>query len=259
MLVSIIMPTYNCGKFIAQAIDSVLAQTITDWELVIVDDCSGDNTAEIIQEYRMKDCRIQCHFLDHNCGPAAARTQAIQHASGKYVAFLDSDDIWHPLKLEKQIAYMEEIGADLSATAYRKMNVDGYLLPTVCYPPRKMDYVSCIRNGDPIGNLTVMYNQERLGKFEVPPIRKRCDFALWLQILKRTPYCYGLQENLAFYRYGRADSVSSNKLDLIRYHWQLYREIEGHGLLRSSFELSCWVFAKCSGIGMKRVGEPIAE
>lgn len=257
MLVSIIMPTYNCAEFIAQSIDSVLAQTLTDWELQIVDDCSEDHTAQIIRDYQSRDSRIHYHCLGKNSGPAAARTEAIRYASGKYVAFLDSDDLWHPQKLEKQLAFMQRVGADFCATAYQQMRVDGTLLPTVCYPPEKMNYGYCIRHSNPIGNLTVIYNQEKLGKFEVPPIRKRNDFALWLRILQKTPYCYGLQDNLAVYRLGRTGSVSSNKLEQAKYHWQLYRRIEGHSFLRASFEMGCWAFVKGTGIGLKRVEEPI--
>lgn len=255
MLVSVIMPTYNCGKYIAQSIESVLAQTVTDWELLIVDDCSTDNTAEIVAAYAQTHPNIRYSCLAQNGGPAAARTEALRNACGKYVAFLDSDDLWLPEKLAKQIAFMRETGADFSATAYRQMDADGQPLPTVCYPPKKTTYGGCIRRSNPIGNLTVMYDQEKLGRFEVPPIKKRNDFALWLQILKKTKYCYGMQENLATYRLGRQGSVSHNKLAQAKFHWQLYRHIEGHGLLRSAFEMVCWAFVKGTGIGLKRVKE----
>ncbi len=253
MLVSVIMPTYNCGAYIAQSIESVLAQTVTDWELQIVDDCSTDNTAEILKPYLEQYSNIHYYCLEKNGGPAAARTEAMKRAQGKYLAFLDSDDLWTPEKLEKQIAFMERTGAKMSATAYEQMDADGNLLHVRITPPKKVSYRSCIRLSNPIGNLTVMYDQEALGRFEVPPIRKRNDFALWLQILKKTDYCYGMEESLAVYRLGRAGSVSHNKLSQAKYHWQLYHEIEGHSFIRSLYEVGCWAFVKGTGLGINKV------
>ena len=254
-LVSVIMPTYNCGKFITKSIDSVIAQTVTDWEIEIVDDCSTDDTVDIIKPYLEKYPNIHYFCLPQNGGPAAARTEAIKRATGKYCAFLDSDDLWNPDKLEKQIAFMEKTGAKFSCAAYGQMNEDGENLHVVMVPPSKTDYKKCIRLSNPIGNLTVMYDQEALGKFEVPPIRKRNDFALWLQILKKTEYCYGMEEVLGTYRLGRSGSVSHNKLAQAKFHWQLYHEIEKHNIFRSSYELFCWAFVKGTGIGLdKRKG-----
>lgn len=250
VLVSVIMPTYNCGKYIAESIDSVIAQTITDWELQIVDDCSTDNTTEVLKPYFEQYPNIHYSCLPHNGGPAAARTEALRRAAGKYCAFLDSDDLWLPDKLEKQLGFMEKNGALFSCTAYCQMDVEGNLLDTIIAPPPKTSYKKCIRLSNPIGNLTAIFDQEKLGKFEVPMIRKRNDFALWLQILKKTDYCYGLDEVLSIYRLGRAGSVSHNKLAQAKYHWQLYHEIEGHGLLRSTYEMGCWVFVKGTGIGL---------
>ena len=255
VLVSVIMPTYNCGKFIADSVESVIEQTVTDWEIQIVDDCSTDNTVEVLKPYLEKYPNIHYSCLATNSGPAVARTEAIKNAAGKYCAFLDSDDLWSPDKLEKQIAFMNETGAKFSCTAYSQMDADGNDLHTVMVPPKKISYEKCICLSNPIGNLTAMYDQEALGKFEVPPIRKRNDFALWLQILKKTEYCYGMEEVLGRYRLGRAGSVSHNKLAQAEFHWQLYHEIEGHSLLRSAFEMGCWAFVKGTGIGLdKRKG-----
>ena len=252
MLVSVIMPTYNCGRYIEESIRSVQAQTMTDWELQIVDDASTDNTREVLAPYLEADPRIHYECLSANQGPAAARTEALKRASGRYAAFLDSDDIWYPDKLEKQIAFMEAKGVPFSCTAYRLMSADGEDRHTALFPPEKVDYKRCIRLSNPIGNLTVMYDQEALGRFEVPPIRKRNDFALWLQVLKKTPYCAGMPEVLAAYRQGREGSVSRNKLAQARYHWQLYHEIEGHGALRSACEVLCWAVVKTTGVGVTR-------
>lgn len=252
MLVSVIMPTYNCGKYILQSLDSVIAQTIKDWEVQIVDDCSTDNTAEVLKPYLEKYPNIHYYVLKHNSGPAAARTEAIKRATGKYIAFLDSDDLWKPDKLEKQIAFMEKTGAKFSATGYNWMNENGDDLHTALIPPPKTDYKRMILLSNPIGNLSVMYDQETLGKFEVPQIKKRNDFALWLKILKKTKYCYGMEEILGTYRIGRTDSISNNKLRQVRYHWQLYHKIERHNVVRSVFEILCWAFVKGTGIGLNK-------
>ena len=250
--VSVIMPTYNCGKYIAASVESVLHQTVGDWELEIVDDCSTDNTEEVLKPYLESDSRIHFFRLPQNGGPSVARTEAMRRSTGRYIAFLDSDDLWDSNKLEKQLAYMEATDAPFSCTGYRIMDVNGNDLHTAAIPPQKTNYRKCIMLSNPIGNLTVMVNQEKLGKFEVPYIRKRNDFALWLQILKKTKYCYGMEDVLATYRLGREGSVSSNKLKQAGYHWQLYHEIEKHGLVRSACEVGCWAFVKGTGIGLKK-------
>lgn len=250
-LVSVIMPTYNCGAYIADSVRSVIAQTVTDWELQIVDDCSTDDTRAIVEQLAAQEPRIHYRCLAQNGGPAAARTEALRRASGQYIAFLDSDDLWTPDKLEKQIAFMEKTGAKFSATAYDQMDEGGRALPTVCLPPHRTDYRKMLRLSNPIGNSTVMYDQSALGKFEVPPIRKRNDFALWLKILKKTPVCAGMDDMLTHYRV-RTDSISSNKLAQAKYHWQLYRDIEGLGLLKSLFYVGCWAFVKGTGLGLRR-------
>ena len=252
VLVSVIMPTYNCGKYITSSIESVINQTMNDWELQIVDDCSSDNTYEIIKPYLDKYSNIHYYCLDTNSGPDVARTEAIKRATGKYCAFLDSDDLWLPSKLEKQIKYMEENNILFSCTAYRQMDANGNDLHTVVTPPKKTDYQKCIWLGNPIGNLTVIYNQEALGKFVVPRIKKRNDFALWLQVLKKTDYCYGMEEVLSVYRLGRSGSVSNNKPKQIKYHWQLYHVIEKHNAIRSIVEIMSWAFVKVTGAGYRK-------
>lgn len=252
MLVSVIMPSYNCGKYIAQSIDSVIAQTVTDWEIQIVDDCSTDNTAEVLKSYLEKESNIHYCRLSQNQGPAAARTEAIRRATGKYIAFLDSDDLWMPDKLEKQIAFMEKNDAVFSATGYRLMDESGKDLHTAIIPPKKTDYKKMLRLSNPIGNMSVMYDQEILGKFEVPPIKKRNDFALWLKILKKTEYCLGMEEVLGIYRTGRSESVSANKLSQAGFHWHLYHEIEGHNTIQSLYELGCWAWVKGTGMDIDK-------
>lgn len=250
-LVSIIIPTYNCARYIASTIDSVLSQTMDDWEIQIVDDCSTDNTLDVLRPYLEQYPQIHYIRLNENGGPAVARTEAIRRSEGKYIAFLDSDDIWLPEKLERQISFMKENHVEFSCTAYSQMDEEGKPIPLICYPPEKADYSKMLRLNNPIGNLTVVYDQETLGKYEVPPIKKRNDFALWLKILHDTKYCYGMQEKLACYRV-RTNSVSSNKAALAKYHWELYRKIEKLDIFRSLFYLCCWAVVKGTGLGLKR-------
>ena len=251
MKVSVIMPTYNCAKFIGASLDSVIAQTMTDWEVQIVDDCSTDDTCAVLRPYLEQYPQIHYYCLPQNGGPAAARTEALKRAAGKYIAFLDSDDLWAPDKLEKQIAFMERENVPFSCTAYEQMDENCESLHVLCIPPRRTSYNKMLRLSNPIGNLTVMYDQEKLGRYAVPPIKKRNDFALWLRILRDTPYCAGMEENLGRYRI-RTNSVSSNKLGQAKYHWQLYREIEQLSMVKSCWAMLCWAFVKGTGIGLHK-------
>ncbi len=241
-LVSIITPTYNCAKFIARTIDSVQAQTYQNWEMIIVDDRSQDNTREIVEEYMKNDPRIQYHLLEVNSGAAVARTTAMQLAKGVYMAFLDSDDIWMPDKLERQITWMNDNGYAFSCTSYEQIDEDDNLLNRTIKTIKKTDYNRLLLDC-PVGNSTVMYDVEKMGKFEVPNIRKRNDDALWLQMLKKEKYIWGMPDVLMKYRI-RQNSISSNKLKVIKYHWILYREIEHLSVFRSAFHIGYWCFLK---------------
>lgn len=234
-LVSIIMPTYNCAKFIGETIKSVIAQTYSNFELIIVDDCSKDNTKDVVNSF--DDERIKYHRLEKNSGAAVARTTAMNMAKGKYMAFLDSDDLWMENKLEHQLKFMKDNNYNITCTAYEQVNENGESLNRFIKTKKKVDYNRILLDC-PVGNSTVMYNVEALGKFEVPNIRKRNDDALWLQMLKKEKYIYGMDEVLAKYRI-RSNSISSNKLSLIKYHWQLYRDIEHLSVVRSVFHI-CW-------------------
>ena len=247
-LVSAIIPTYNNANFIIDSINSAINQTTKDLEIIVVDDCSTDNTEEILLPYTKQYPFLHYYRLKTNCGPAIARTEAIRLAKGKYCAFLDADDLWDNNKLEHQIGYMEKNSISFACTGYRLMDQNGILTNKTILPPQKIDYNLCVRFGNPIGNLTAVYNQELLGKYAIPNIRKRNDFALWLQILKDTKYCYGMNEVLATYRHGRKGSVSSNKLKLLKYHWQLYHDIEKHNSFKSLYEIFIWGVIKTFGI-----------
>lgn len=238
MKVSIITPTYNCARFIGETIESVINQTYTNWEMIIVDDCSKDNTEEVVKQYSQSDKRIKYIKLEQNSGAAIARNKAMELATGKYMAFLDSDDIWTNDKIDKQIKFMEENNYNIACTKYEQIDEIGQSLNKVIKVKNKVDYNGVLLTC-PVGNSTVMYNVEKLGKFEVPNIRKRNDDALWLQMLKKEKYIYGMNDVLMRYRI-RSNSISSNKIDLVKYHWYLYREIENLSILRSTFHICCW-------------------
>jgi glycosyltransferase involved in cell wall biosynthesis len=241
-LVSIITPLYNSEKFIEETIQSVLNQTYSNWEMIIVNDCSTDNGVDILKKYSEKDNRIKLIQLIKNGGGAVARNRAIEEAKGKYIAFLDSDDLWKPEKLEKQIKFMKENSYSFTFTKYQQMNENGEKLEKYIEVPKTLNYKQALLK-NPIGCLTVIYDSEKLGKVYLPLIRKRQDYALWLKILKSGVTGYGLNENLAYYRL-RENSISSNKVDLIKYQWKLYREIEKLNIFESIFYLSCVVFQK---------------
>ncbi len=251
-LVSIIMPTYNCASFIKESVESVLAQDYTAWELIIVDDCSKDNTREVLAPYLTKYPNIHYTCLEKNSGPAAARSAALKQAQGHYVAFLDSDDLWMPDKLSKQLRFMEQTGAVFCATGYAQIYEDGKPAKIALIPPQKTDYKKMLRLSCPVGNSTVMYDRRALGNQQVPPIKKRNDFALWLQILHTAPACYGMPDILTKYRL-RSQSVSRNKLKLLPYHWQLYRHIEKLSVLQSVWYILCWAWIKGTGVGIEKV------
>lgn len=239
-LVSIIMPNYNCDLFIEKSITSVLFQTYENWELIVVDDCSSDDSVEIIERFIVTDKRIRLIKLSENSGPAIARNKAIEEAEGRYIAFLDSDDLWAPDKLSKQISFMQEKDAALSFTGYHiveEMTGKSIGLMSV---PSSIDYYTLLKQNI-MGCLTVVYDSEKLGKVYMPNIVKRQDFALWLKILKKVPYAYGLNEPLAYYRV-RTSSVSSNKILASTYNWKLYREVEKLPLYKAIYYFGWYTY-----------------
>lgn len=240
------MPAYNCADYISESIKSVQNQSYRNWELIVADDNSTDGTVDTVRSMAADDNRIHLLETDINLGPAAARNRAINAAQGDYIAFLDSDDIWYPDKLSRQISFMEQMGMgyDFTYTAYEKINERGEHMGVVISAPKSVNYSSMLYQGDPIGNLTVVYNAEKLGKFYVPDIKKRNDFALWLKIMHDCDRAYGLDEVLASYRV-RAGSVSSTrKSKLIKYYWELYRDIERLSNIKSSAAIASLVFFK---------------
>lgn len=236
-LVSIIMPTYNCEKYIRETIETVKSQTYVNWELIIIDDCSKDNTKQVVEEFCKGDDRIKYKRMNTNQGAAMARNAGIEMAQGEYMAFLDSDDLWYKDKLEKQLKFMQDNNYNFTCTSYEKIDEKSQLLNKIFKAKKRANYNRILLDC-PVGNSTVMYNVEKLGKFEVPNIRKGNDDALWLKILKEEEYIYGLEEVLMKYRV-RSNSVSSNKLQLVKYYWYKYRKIEHLSIPRSVFHI-CW-------------------
>jgi teichuronic acid biosynthesis glycosyltransferase TuaG len=241
-LVSIITPSYKSEKFISETIESVLAQTYSNWEMIIVDDLSPDNSNVIIEEYIKKDSRIKLIKLENNSGPAIARNRAIEEGYGRYIAFLDADDLWSSEKLEKQIAFMNEKKCNLSYTSYATMNESGELLTNVIKAIGKLDYKELLKSNK-IGCLSVIYDTKIIGKVYMPLMKKRQDYALWLRILKKIDYAYGMDEVLGAYRVV-PNSVSSKKIDLLQYNYELFRRHEKFSVLKSLYYLGWNIYIK---------------
>lgn len=232
MLVSIVTPLYNASNWLEKTVESVLSQTLTDWEMLIVDDCSTDNSFELACRLSKKDERIKVFQLEKNAGAAVARNKAISEAKGRYIAFLDSDDLWVPQKLEKQLAFMKENNIAFSYSPYDKIDEKGQVFDTVTVPKRlcysellKTNYVGC---------LTAVYDTQKLEKVFMPMTTKREDFATWLLILKKIPYAYSTNKNLGQYRV-YSNQSSAKKLKMAKENWYLYRRIEGFSILKSSY------------------------
>lgn len=231
-LVSVITPVFNGARFIRETLDSVCAQTHADWELICVDDCSSDNSCEIVQSYADKDSRIRLIRLEVNSGAAVARNAAIEAARGRYIAFLDSDDIWLPYKLEVQLEYMQTNNVPFCYSAYARIDEHNKVICTVGVP-QQVSYQGMLKTSV-IGCLTAVYDTQFFGKVAMPLTRKRQDFGLWLQLLKRIDFARGIPDVLALYRVSPG-SMSANKLDAARYTWNIYRNVEGFGLWRSFY------------------------
>lgn len=226
-LVSIIMPSYNSGGTISDAIESVISQTYSDWELIIIDDCSSDLTLSIVNSYG--DSRIRVISMESNSGtPVKPRNSGIYHATGDFISFLDSDDIWFPNKLEIQLSEMQSKGYLVSHSSYNRIDVNGIFLKSV-YAPTFVDFNKLL-HGNCIGNLTGIYNSNVLGKFYQKDIGHE-DFLMWLQILSKSP-SLGISQPLAAYRVVNS-SVSSNKFKAIKWHYNILK----HEIKLSSFNV----------------------
>lgn len=229
-LVSVIMPSYNTASYIADSIGSVLAQTYQNWELIIVDDCSTDNTDEVVAPF-LADVRIRYLKNETNSGAAVSRNRALREARGKWIAFLDSDDLWLPEKLDKQLRFMEERGYRFTYTDYR-IQLNGSWQPFVMTGPDVVGR-SKMRDYCYFSTITVMYDREYIGAVQIEPIRKNNDYAMWLQIIKKTP-CYRLPECLSFYIKHDGSVSSGSKFKLIRHLYIMWRVAEHRSVVASA-------------------------
>jgi teichuronic acid biosynthesis glycosyltransferase TuaG len=235
-LVSVVTPLYKAEGWIAGCIESVRAQSLSDWEMVVVDDRSPDRSLDIAHEAAGDDSRVKILSNDRNLGPGPTRNRSIESARGKYIAFLDADDAWYPQKLARQIPFMESMESALSYTSYEV--VDERDEPTGrIVRARPLVTWRTMLYSNYIGCSTAVYDRERVGTRRMPDIRKRQDYALWLSILEDIPAAHGLDEVLARYRVG-AESVSSNKLVSARFNWTIYRRFAHRGVAASA-----WYFA----------------
>lgn len=246
-LVSIIMPSYNCAEYVEQAIRSVQEQTYRNWEILFIDDCSKDDTIRIVNKIRENDSRIRLFQNANNSGAAVSRNIALKEAKGRWVAFLDSDDLWEPTKLEKQINFMERNGYKFSYTAYLEIDEDGTPSGIKVSGPQRVTKSGMFAYCWP-GCLTVMYDAHAIGVIQVIDIRKNNDYALWLKVCKKAD-CYLLSEYLARYRRGRNGSISTQKYStLIKWHFKLWHEAENRNVVFSVFftaiNLICAIYKK---------------
>ena len=222
-LVSIIMPSYNTANYIAASIQSVLGQTYQNWELLLVDDCSTDDTDAVVAPF-LTDTRIRYLKNDRNSGAAISRNRALREARGRWIAFLDSDDLWYPTKLEAQLKFMQSHGYHFSYTNYEELNEAGTQTGVLVSGPKRITKTGMYDFCWP-GCLTVMYDAEAVGLIQIADIRKNNDYAMWLKVCKKAD-CYLLQSTLARYR-RRSGSISRQSyLKLIRWHYKLFREAE---------------------------------
>lgn len=246
-LVSIITPTWNCAKFICETIRSVQAQTYENWELIISDDCSTDNTYNVVEPYMNMDKRIKYICNERNSGAAITRNNALKVATGKWIAFLDSDDLWLPEKLEKQVAFMAENGYAFSYHEYTEITEEGQDMGVYVSGIKKVskfDMYACCWPGC----LAVMYDREKIGLIQINDIKKNNDTAMWLRVVQKAP-CYLLKENLARYR-RRKNSITPKPLwQRIWAHYPLFRVAEEMNPLAATF----WTLMNVFGNGVKKM------
>jgi len=236
-LVTVIMPTYNSMTTVGQSIESVLNQTMSDLELCIIDDGSFDDTYKIISELAKNDSRIKILRNNGNLGVAAARNKALEISTGKYVAFLDSDDYWEQEKLKKQVALLEKTGGDICFTSYRFINPDGIPLKRAPYiVPIKTDYHGILCE-NVIGLSTALVRRDALQGIKFDSRWFHEDYVLWLDLLRNGKVAVGLQEVLVTYRTG---GRSSNKLNVAKNRWKIYREHEKLSLILSLYYFSIY-------------------
>lgn len=230
-MVSVIMPSYNAEGFIAESIESVINQTYTNWELVITDDCSTDRTTTIVEEYARKEPRIDFVIARQHTGIAGTRNQSLARARGRFVAFLDNDDLWYPEKLQKQVRFMLEKGCAFSYSAYELMKEDGTPKGKNIKTAGVINYSKYLRNTI-IGSGTIMLDTQQTGSLVMPDNATSDDMALWCKILKDGHQAYPIPETLMRYRV-RSHSASANKWNAAKDVWRVYRKQEHLGFIKA--------------------------
>lgn len=246
-LVSIVTPTWNCASFIEETIKSVLLQNYQNWELIISDDCSTDNTYKVVEPYLVMDSRIKYICNDHNSGAAITRNNALRIAKGRWIAFLDSDDLWLPEKLEHQIRFMEENNYAFSYHEYTEMSEEGKDLGVYVSGKKrvsKFDMFACCWPGC----LSVMYDAEKIGLIQINDIKKNNDTAMWLKVVRKAP-CYLLKENLARYRRRKVSITPKPLWKRIWAHYPLFHIAEEMNPVRATF----WTLMNVAGNAYKKM------
>lgn len=241
ILVSIIVPVYNIKKYIRETMDCVRGQTYPHWELLLVEDDSVDGTAEVIADYirETKDERIRLLKQPSNMGAAKARNRGLEEAGGRYIAYLDADDLWLPEKLERELLFLKEKQAAFVFTGYEFADENGNGTGRVVKAPETLVYKEALKNTT-IFTSTVMFDTDKIQKELLEmPVMKSEDTALWWKVLRNGYVAYGLNENLVKYRRS-GKTLSSNKLEAIRRIWNLYRRAEGMGVLSSAYHFCFW-------------------
>lgn len=234
------MPTHNSEAYLAEAIDSVIAQTYTNWELIIVDDYSTDRSCDIAKEYAEKDSRISLHSCQNHTGlPGTPRNQGISYAKGEYIAFLDSDDVWLPEKLTQQLPFFDDIRTAVVYSDYEKIDEHSHRSARIITAPKYTDYKNLLR-GNVIGNLTGIFDVSKVGKNYFIDIHHE-DYAFWLSILKKGYIARNTCTITALYR-EHSNSISSRKWRNTLWQWNIYRNIEHIGLLRSMLYFISYAF-----------------
>ena len=246
-LVSVITPAYGAARFIEATIASARAQTFQDWEMLVVDDASTDATPELVAEQARQDPRIRLYHNPRQAGASASRNLAIEAAAGRWLAFLDSDDLWLPDKLERQLAFAERSGGAFLYGGFRRISEDGTRIGRFVSVPPRIDYDGLLKNTC-IATLTVMLDRERMPDVVFPDLRRCNDFALWLNLLRTCQWAHGLSEDLGRYR-TVSNSLSSRRVRTSSWVWRVYRETAGLDVVRSA-----WCFSHYAARGaLKRV------
>jgi len=238
-IVSVITPVYNVASVIESTLDSMLMQSYKNLEIVLVDDCSKDNSAEIIAKYTDKYPNIVYHKQEKNGGAAVARNTALKLAKGRYVAFLDSDDLWCEGKLEKQLAFMKEKDAAICCTAMDCIDEDGNSLNSVRQVRERITYKFLLKN-TMIATSTVLIDRNKTGDFQMPLRRGGQDYATWLMLMRNGTVCWGLNEVLSHYRV-MSNSLSSNKWKSIKQVWQIQTHDEGICKFAAAINVCCFI------------------